>query len=148
VTDEAIQVLKALWTQQRPVFKGRFFGFEGIDAQPRPVQKPHPPIVVGGLSRPAARRAARFGDGWYGFLTDFAATERILGWIREAIERGERGPELGELEISVTPPPPITPDVIRRYEDLGVHRLVALFGAKTVDDATRFTDELGALARA
>src|SRR5262249_57809706 len=81
VTDEAIRVLKALWTMERPAFNGRFFRFAGIDAHPRPVQRPHPPIVVGGMSEFGARRAARFGNGWYGFLTDLEATRRSLGWI-------------------------------------------------------------------
>jgi hypothetical protein len=60
VTDEAIEAIKALWTMGKPAYKGRFFSFEGIDAQPRPVQKPHPPIVAGGMSRSGARRAARY----------------------------------------------------------------------------------------
>src|SRR5262249_19891141 len=76
VTDEAIDVLKALWTMKHPAYQGRFFSFEGIDAQPRPVQTPHPPIVVGGMSRHGARRAARYGNGWYGFRTDLEATRR------------------------------------------------------------------------
>ena len=51
VTDEAIEAIKALWEMERPEYTGRFFKFKGIDAQPRPLQKPHPPIVVGGMSR-------------------------------------------------------------------------------------------------
>src|SRR6185436_3880739 len=76
VTDEAIEAIKALWTMENPAYEGRFFSFGGIDAQPRPVQKPHPPIHVGGMSRHGARRAARYGDGWYGFRTDPEATKR------------------------------------------------------------------------
>src|ERR1044071_3068780 len=67
VTDEAIEALKALWTMDKPAYAGRFFSFSRIDAQPRPVQKPYPPIIVGGMSRYGARRAVRFGNGWYGF---------------------------------------------------------------------------------
>jgi probable F420-dependent oxidoreductase len=145
VTDESIQVLKALWTMDLPVHKGEFFSFEGINAYPRPVQKPHPPIVVGGVSTHGARRAVRYGNGWYGFLTDLEATRRCLGWIEEQIASGERPPNLGELEISVTPPPPVTKDVVRRYEELGVHRLIPYFAARTIDDALRFIDELSAL---
>jgi alkanesulfonate monooxygenase SsuD/methylene tetrahydromethanopterin reductase-like flavin-dependent oxidoreductase (luciferase family) len=54
------------------------------------VQKPHPPIVIGGMSRPAARRAVARGDGWYGFFTNPELTARSLGWIRDAIAAGER----------------------------------------------------------
>ena len=56
VTNEAIEAIKALWTMEKPTYRGRFFSFGGIDAQPRPIQKPHPPIHVGGKSRHGARR--------------------------------------------------------------------------------------------
>jgi probable F420-dependent oxidoreductase len=152
VTDEAIDVLRALWTQEKPEFSGRFYRFAGIDAHPRPIQRPHPPIVIGGMSRPAARRAAARGNGWYGFFTNPELTARSLGWIRAAVAAGERPAGLGELEFSVTPPPPITPDSLKQYAELGVHRLVALapagFGrSNDVDGLLRFVDELAELAR-
>ena len=108
-------------------------------------QKPHPPIHVGGMSRHGARRAARYGDGWYGFRTDPEATKRSVDWIRDYIETGPRPSELGDLEISVTPPIPISIEVIRQYEDIGVHRLIPWLNAPTLDDALRYVDELGAL---
>ena len=145
VTDEAIRVLKALWTMERPAFEGRFFRFAGIDAHPRPVQRPHPPIVVGGMSEFGARRAARFGNGWYGFLTDLDATRRSLGWIRGFIAEGLRPPDLGDVEISVTPPPPVTADSVKQYEDLGVHRLIPVLRARTLDDGLRQVEQLGKL---
>ncbi|MDJ0851659.1 MAG: LLM class flavin-dependent oxidoreductase [Myxococcota bacterium] len=145
VTDESIDVLRALWTQEQPHFEGRFFRFGGIDAQPRPVQRPHPPIVVGGMSRLAARRAAARGNGWYGFFTDPETTAKSLGWIREAVEQGLRPPELGELEISVTPPPPVTPELVKRYAELGVHRIIGLTSARDVDGALAFVEELAQL---
>jgi probable F420-dependent oxidoreductase len=145
VTDEAIRVLKTLWTMERPAFEGRFFRFAGIDAYPRPVQRPHPPIVVGGMSEFGARRAARFGNGWYGFLTDLEATRRSLGWIRGFIAEGLRPPDLGEVEISVTPPPPVTADSVKQYADLGVHRLIPVLRARTLDDGLRQVEQLGKL---
>ena len=146
VTDESIEVLKALWTMEKPAHRGRFFSFSGIDAFPRPAQKPHPPVVIGGRSRHAALRAARVGNGWYGFFTGVEQTKQITGWIRSHIAAGERPLELGELEISVTPPPgPLTEETIHQYEDLGVHRLVPWFDASTVDDLVRFVETTGAL---
>ena len=147
VTDEAIDVLRALWTEDEPRFSGRFYRFEGIDAHPRPVQRPHPPIVVGGMSPPAARRAARKGDGWYGFFTSPELTARSLAWIREDIEAGHRPAELGELEISVSPPPGLGPDEVKQYAELGVHRIVGVSTARDADGMLRFVDELAALAR-
>jgi probable F420-dependent oxidoreductase len=145
VTDEAIEVLRALWTQERPRFHGRYYHFEGIDAHPRPLQRPHPPIVVGGMSRAGARRAAHQGNGWYGFLTDPEATARSKRWIQQAIDAGERPAALGTLELSVTPPPPVTPDLVKRYAELGVERLIALPTARGVDGVLAFVEELSRL---
>jgi probable F420-dependent oxidoreductase len=125
-TDEAIEVLRTLWTAEAPRFEGRFFRFADIDAQPRPVQKPHPPIVVGGMSRPALRRAVRQGDGWYGFALDLDATARCIEGLRQAEQEGLRPDHFGPLEVSVTPAGPLDADTVRRYEDLGVHRLIPI----------------------
>jgi probable F420-dependent oxidoreductase len=133
VTDESIEVLKAMWTMEKPAYHGRFFSFSGIDAYPRPVQRPHPPIVIGGMSRSAARRTARYGNGWYGFRTDIETT-------------GERPAGLGEVEISVTPPMRLTIDIIDRYSEIGVHRLIPGINATTMDEARRFVDVLAEIA--
>jgi probable F420-dependent oxidoreductase len=65
VTDEYIDAFRLLWTERAPRFAGRYTRFENIVFEPKPIQKPHPPIWVGGESGPALRRAARIGDAWY-----------------------------------------------------------------------------------
>jgi probable F420-dependent oxidoreductase len=65
VTDEYLEVFRALWTEEHARFAGRYARFADLIFQPRPVQQPHPPIWVGGESGPSLRRAARFGDAWY-----------------------------------------------------------------------------------
>ena len=65
VTDEYLSAFRTLWTQERPRFDGDWVKFDRILFEPKPVQKPHPPIWVGGESPPSLRRAARFGDAWY-----------------------------------------------------------------------------------
>jgi len=65
VTDEYIRIFKTLWTQSPASFSGRFYRFDALHSRPQPVQKPHPPIWVGGHSKAALRRAARLGDGWH-----------------------------------------------------------------------------------
>ena len=65
VTDEYIDTFRVLWTEAAPRFNGRYTKFDGIVLEPKPVQKPHPPIWVGGEAGPALRRAARVGDAWY-----------------------------------------------------------------------------------
>jgi probable F420-dependent oxidoreductase len=69
IMDESLDVLVELWTAPQPSFAGRFFQVQGVTFAPRPVQQPRPPIYIGGNSRPALRRAARF-DGWQPNPTD------------------------------------------------------------------------------
>ena len=64
-SDEALKVMRALWTEAEPRFEGRFFRFSGIKAEPKPLQKPHPPIWIGGNSPAAFRRAAEFAGAWH-----------------------------------------------------------------------------------
>jgi probable F420-dependent oxidoreductase len=65
VSDEYLRIFKLLWTQSPASFAGEFYRFEALRCEPAPMQKPHPPIWIGGHSRAALRRAARFGDGWH-----------------------------------------------------------------------------------
>ncbi len=64
VTDEYIQLFKELWTKDEPEFQGEHYQLSGMGFMPKPVQKPHPPIWIGGHTNPAIRRAAKYGDGW------------------------------------------------------------------------------------
>jgi probable F420-dependent oxidoreductase len=110
-TDEYLAAMRALW-DAAPSFEGRFVSFSGVVQHPSPVQRPHPPIVVGGHSAAAYRRAVRQGSGWY-------------GWGLDVEETGQQRPEdLGDLEITITPPGPPDLDTARRYADLGVDRLI------------------------
>jgi probable F420-dependent oxidoreductase len=65
VTDEYMDAMRTIWTQDRPVFHGKYVHIDGLLTDPKPLQKPHPPIWVGGESGPSMRRAARIGDAWY-----------------------------------------------------------------------------------
>ena len=65
VTDEYIAAFKELWTKDRPAFKGQHVAFDNILFRPKPVQKPHPPVWIGGESAAAMRRAIKLGEGWY-----------------------------------------------------------------------------------
>ena len=65
VTDEYIDAFRVLWTERSPKFAGRYTNFDGIVLEPKPVQRPYPPIWIGGESGPSVRRAARVGDAWY-----------------------------------------------------------------------------------
>ncbi len=137
--DEYLDAILALWTQSSPRFEGATVRFSGIDAQPRPIQRPHPPIVIGATSPPAWRRAVQRANGWYGFALDLAATAKCLDGLREAARRVERPAALGPLEISVTPPPGVPDrDALARYAELGVQRLVLLPLVRSEDELLAF----------
>jgi probable F420-dependent oxidoreductase len=122
-TDEYLTAMRALWDQPTPSFAGRFVSFQGVIERPRPVQHPHPPIVIGGHSPAALRRAITSGNGWYGWELGLEETARLSGELREIASQVERPPELGELEITITPRGIPDVDTARRYAALGVHRL-------------------------
>jgi probable F420-dependent oxidoreductase len=122
-TDEYLAAMRALWDEPTPSFAGRFVTFTDLLQRPRPVQRPHPPIVIGGHSPAAYRRAIRAGNGWHGWDLAPGDTAKALAALRETAARDERPAGLGELEITITPPGIPDVDTARRYADLGVHRL-------------------------
>jgi probable F420-dependent oxidoreductase len=124
-TDEYIDAMRALWNDEAPSFKGRHANFAGIDAHPRPAQSGGPPVVIGGHTPAAHRRAVERGNGWYGFALDVAAAARNMEGLRQAAAQFERPAFLGPLEISVTPRGrTIDAATVAQFGDLGVHRLV------------------------
>jgi probable F420-dependent oxidoreductase len=131
VTDEHLDAMQALWYAEHPEYHGRFADFAGIDARPRPLQQPIP-LVVGGHSGPAYRRAVGRAHGWYGYgLTPGDAAASLAG-LRAAADQVKRPAGLGELEISVTPRGRMTPGRAAAFAEAGVHRLV--FGAPQTPD--------------
>jgi hypothetical protein len=97
--------------------------------------------VVGGTSPGALRRAVSRGHGWYGFALDPDATAEALRGLERARSQVERPAVLGELELSVTPPPGIDDAGVQRYAELGVQRLVLMQRVASEDDVLRFVDQ-------
>lgn len=143
---EYLEAIAAVWTAPRPAYAGRFVSFAGIQSHPRPVQQPHPPIVIGGQTPPAYRRAVTHGNGWYGFALDLAGVTECVSGLRAAAAAYERPPALGALEISVTPRGPLDLDTVRRFADAGVQRLIPYwpFPAEATlrERIARFGDEV------
>jgi probable F420-dependent oxidoreductase len=125
VADDYLAAMRAVWTQPKPSHKGPYVSFDGVQAMPRPVQTPIP-IVVGGRTPPAYRRAVTQGHGWYGFGIDVEETRKCVGALREAAKKSARPAELGTLEISATPPGYDVPDkaTLDAYAAAGVDRLI------------------------
>ena len=99
ITDEFIQIFKTLWTEQHPEFRGNYYSFDGIQFYPKPVQKPHIPIWVGGHTRRALRRTAMYGDCWHPSrqTPDFVAQN--LPYLRQQIERAGRDPSAISISL-------------------------------------------------
>lgn len=90
---EGLQVMKALWEQPRASFTGHFWTLRGEAMEPKPVQKPHPPVWFGGRHRDALRRAARYADGWMGAgSTSTAQFRGHVQVVREALNASGRDP--------------------------------------------------------
>jgi len=98
-TDEAIAVMRALWTDEDPHFDGRYSHFAGMKFSPKPLQKPSIPVVIGGVSRAAIRRAARLGDGWQPLgLSPEALGPAIASLRQEALACGR---DVASIPVSI-----------------------------------------------
>jgi probable F420-dependent oxidoreductase len=90
---EGLQVLKALWTQPRATLKGDFWKFENVSMEPKPLQKPHPPLWFGARTAVGLKRAARHGDGWMGAGSSSSADfVQHVGLLRQALDEAGRDP--------------------------------------------------------
>ena len=143
-TAEAIALLKALWTETEPAVCGRPARFE-----PKPVQRPHPPIVGGGESAPALRRAARLCDGWYGHRPSPGEVATTISVLRRLRQEAGRADLPFELTVRIEPGR-VTRDDVARYEEVGVDRLVAEIGKfgdvaalEDIETMTRFAEAVG-----
>jgi probable F420-dependent oxidoreductase len=119
--DEALAVCKRLWSEPVVEHHGEFFAFPPVAFEPKPVQRPWPPIHVGGESEAALRRAAAVADGWYGLVHD---PESAAVRVRQlAALRRELGREGGRFEVTLGGEVR-GPEDVKRWEDAGVDRLV------------------------
>ena len=141
--DESIEVCKRLWTEPEVAHDGEFFRFDAVAFEPKPLQQPWPPILVGGESGAALRRAARAGDGWIGMGHTFESASGQIARLREL--RGEYGRDTAPFQICLGGPVASADDV-RRWEELGVTRLVVSPWRRSpdaVDGLRRFADLVG-----
>ncbi|MEV6930977.1 LLM class F420-dependent oxidoreductase [Dactylosporangium sp. NPDC051485] len=120
-TDEYIDAMRSLWLDPAPAYSGRFAAFAGVDAHPRPTRPV--PIVIGGHSPAAFRRAVERGDGWFGNGDEPADLERHLAGLARAAAGHERR-VAGPLHITWMQLRPPSKEQVIRYRELGVDRLV------------------------
>ena len=133
-TDEYIDAMDVLWDDGLASFEGRFVSFRELMQRPRPVLRPHPPLVIGCHSPAALRGAARVASGWFGWGLSPEQSAEAVNSLGEAMT--DR-PRADALEITVVPDRKIDLDTARRYAEVGVDRLVlepALSTGPAIDD--------------
>lgn len=132
--DEILRVFKELWTAEHPQFDGEFYRFSQIGFAPKPVQKPHPPLWVGGHSPGALRRAVTFGDGWHATSQSPEQLRDSLARLRQAADKAGRA--FDTLALSLRLPlradalqgsPQAIIDQYGAYQALGLTHLVVDF---------------------
>jgi len=139
---ERVQAMKAIWTEDEAEFHGEFVNFDPIWSWPKPVQKPHPPILVGGDGPHTLQRVVEYGDGWMPIpgRSQTPLPERIAELNRLAAEAG-RGP----IPVSVYGARPL-PEVIQHYAEAGVERCIFWLPAAPAEEALPFLDRWAELA--
>jgi alkanesulfonate monooxygenase SsuD/methylene tetrahydromethanopterin reductase-like flavin-dependent oxidoreductase (luciferase family) len=141
--------MQAIWTENKPEYHGEIVNFDPMMTWPKPVQKPHPPVIVGGMFPHAARRALRYGDGWiphsrrpqYEDVTDFLPQFRQMA--------AETGRDPAGVPITVWGVGE-TIDRLQRYRDQGISRIVVSLpsepAAKTLPTLDRWAELIRRLA--
>lgn len=143
-TSEYVALMKELWTSDDPVFHGRTVNLEGVKFMPKPVQRPHPPLIFGGHTEAAFRRAARMGDGWYGIVDDLDHTPGLIARLREHERAQGRSTPL-EITLSPRLGTPLTAEAAQRFAEMGAARLIVATGAgarEAIAGMERLRDEV------
>jgi probable F420-dependent oxidoreductase len=141
--DEAIAVCKRLWTEPEIEHHGEFFDFAPVAFEPKPVQKPWPPLLIGGESAAALRRAARLADGWIGMSHTLESAREPIERLRRLRKECGRAGEPFQICLGA---PVQSRDDVKRWEDLGVTRLVISpwrRSKEALDGMRRFADLVG-----
>jgi len=142
-TTECVRALRSLWKAEPEAFEGTYFRWEPLYSNPKPVQRGGVPIVVGGHTPLSAKRAARYGNGYFPGRATPETLTPLLGALHAECTR--LGRAASEIEVTAAGYS-VDLDTVRRLHDLGVHRIVMMppgFDAKGVDDGlARFADQV------
>ncbi len=138
-TDEYIEVLRTLWCDDKSAFDGETYSLGECEMFPKPIQKPHPPLHIGGETPAALRRTARIGNGWHSFNRSPAQLATGLTELDTILD--EHGRRRDELRITVCPYlNPLTAAEVDQYAEAGADAVAALFFCFSPDDVERTLD--------
>ena len=163
VTEEYLRAFVELWTEDHPEFAGNWVSFSGVSFRPKPIQRPHPPIWMGGESGPALRRTARLADGWYPFahprppaIGSVDGLRESLSRLRDLMETEGRDPDAMDVILDAemmfdpgrkvlaadgsrqmfTGSADAMASDIGRFEEAGVRQIQVLFRGESVSEIT------------
>jgi len=140
VTEEHIAALRELWRSPEPTFTGRWSSFDRAQMYPKPAQAGGVPIVIGGHSKAAARRAGRIGDGFYPTASTVEELDELFRTARAAAVDAGRDPDA--LELTCATPP--TVDDVRRREEIGAHRVLIPALGRDAEEQARMIETFAA----
>ena len=138
---EYIDAMKALWTQPVSSFEGPTVRLSPCYMNPKPVQKPHPPILFGGESDAAVNRVVTQGDGWYAYNLDPDAARTGFAGLDARLRDAGRDPASVRRYVGVARQR-VTPDVAQEYQDAGADQIILPLFATNIDDLKRRADRL------
>ncbi len=141
---ERILAMKEIWTHEKAKFSGELVKFDEIFQWPKPVQKPHPPILVGGGYPHAAKRAIAYGDGWIPIGGRQLDPLDVLPQFRKMAKDAGRDPASVSFSIFSSPR---DPELLKRYHDAGVDRVVLGLPSKPREQILPMLDESAGFAR-
>ena len=133
LVQERVEAMRAIWTQDRAEYHGAFVNFGPMIANPKPLQKPHPPVIVGGAYPYAARRAVQYGDGWYALTGEkYGDGFAFIPKFQDMLAAAGRDRSTCPITICLYPEEleAFAPDqvgALARYEELGVTRCIIGF---------------------
>ena len=115
--------MKTLWCDDISSYEGKYYSLKDAYQNPKPVQKPHPPLLFGGESKAALQRVATVGQGWYGFNLKPGSFEQHLKTLDEMLS--DQGRSLEDVSIYLSPSPDATSVAdLRAYKDLGAEQII------------------------
>jgi probable F420-dependent oxidoreductase len=143
---ERIEAMKAIWTQDEAEYHGEFVDFGPMTTWPKPVQKPHPPILVGGAFPYSARRAVRYGDGWMPQVTgaDKTPLSEVIPRFRQMASEAGRDPAVLRIIVGAQPPDLA---LIESYAKLGVEMVYPSLPSEPADKILPMLDQWAELMR-
>jgi probable F420-dependent oxidoreductase len=143
---EQTEAMKEIWTKEKAEYHGDIVAFTPMMTWPKPVQKPHPPVIVGGAFPWAARRAIRYGDGWIPIAggSRYGDPLEYLPRFRQMAEEAGRDPRSVPVTLGGAPE---DPDLLKRYRDLGVVRVNFPMPPAKADEILPILDRLANLMR-